>query len=446
MRWYKRLFFKSFLIVWLTSFLLLAMAVVGVSLVAEKDNMRQLLEARSRGIAERIIERYERRLVLRGQSGSLAHYEERNEHHSHRWHERRSPRPRIWEPVTQLRIVDLKSDRVIKGPPQFRNHRAEVIDFELHSAAGRRYRVELEVDWKRSPLRRFIGSVLSLQLLLILLVSAVAGLLLSAIIVRPLNRLRNSVQALSQGELEIRADEKLCLRGDELGELAREFNRMADYVEQTLGSHQRLLQDVSHELRAPLARLQAAAGLAEQKWGQEERTVQRINRECERLNLLIGEILSLSRLESQGSESQPIDLAALLGQLLEDYRFSHPGRAFSLDIAQLPESCRGNQGLLERALGNVIGNACKHTPEGSAIDLSVKTLQGQSVIQVRDHGRGVLEADLKRLCEPFYRGNSGEEGYGLGLSIAQRAMSRSGGRLSLENHPDGGLLVTLWLS
>ena len=440
MKWYKRLFFKSFLTIWLTSFLLLAVAVIGISVVTEKDNMRHLLQERSEDIAERVTERYERRIGLRGNSHSY-----RGDDSDHHHPKRRPPKYRIWEPVTQLRIVDLSRGKVIKGPASFEHSRAEVIGFEMRSDSGRRYRVETAVDWKRSPLRHFVGSLLSLQLVLILLVSAVAGLLLSAIIVRPLNRLRRLVQEISEGELTVRADDKLSQRGDELGELARELNRMADYIEQTLGSNQRLMQDVSHELRAPLARLQAAAGLAEQRWGEDDKTVQRINRECERLNHLISELLSLSRLDRQGGDGAETDLSEVAAQLLEDFRFSHPRRAFTLHSdAELP-LYRGNIQLLERALGNIIGNACKHTPEETAIDLSLVTLQGQPAIQVRDYGPGVADADLARLCEPFYRQNGNVEGYGLGLSIAQRAMQRLGGSLQLENHPQGGLLVTLRL-
>jgi len=441
LKWYKRLFFKSFLTIWLTSFLLLAVAVVGISVVTEKDNMRRLLQQRSEYIAERVTERYERRIGLRNRSDSF--WGDGDSDHRH--HKHRPPKYRIWEPVTQLRIIDRASGKVIKGARGFANPRAEVIRFEMRSQSGRSYWVETAVDWKRSPLKHFIGSLLSLQLVLILLVSAVAGLLLSAIIVRPLNRLRQLVQVISKGELAARADDKLSQRGDELGELARELNRMADYIEQTLGSNQRLMQDVSHELRAPLARLQAAAGLAEQKWGEDDKTVVRINRECERLDRLISEILSLSRLENQASEGTETQLTDFIEKLLEDIRFSHPQRQFSLHSDTDLKPYGGNIQLLERALGNIIGNACKHTPEQAAIDLRLITLQGQSAIQVRDHGPGVAEQDLSRLCEPFYRRNGDVEGYGLGLSIAQRAMQRLGGSLKLENHPQGGLLVTLLL-
>ena len=442
MRWYKRLFWKIFAAIWLISCIVLLVAVTLIGINAERDRHEEVLIAKAQGYAHWAVAHYENR----GQRSFIAprlpyRGERRN-------HEKREPRERFFKSkplpmAKRLQIIDLE-----KGMPLLIGNRvaAEVSEghaFTLLSSSGREYRATVDLTPQQSPLAHMLRVVLSLQIVLIMIASALAAVALSALIVRPLNQLRAHAQAIYRGELGRRSDNALRARGDELGELAREFDRMAEYIQNTLNAHQRLLQDVSHELRAPLARLQAAAGLAEQRLGEGDKTVARIMRESEQLNCLIAEILSLSRIEQMESQGEAVDISVLLQRLIEDARFSYPQREFNL-VINSHCTVALNQQLLERALNNILGNACKHTPEDKPIDLELSQTS-HCVIRIRDYGEGVSAAMLAQLCEPFYRGDSTTQGYGLGLSIVKRAIERLGGELRIANHPQGGLEVILCL-
>ena len=450
MKWYKRLFWKIFLAIWSVSFLVLLATVCVVGILTEQDRFKEVITAKAEGYAELMIERYERKgfrtLLPLPPRPSKRDQERRNRDRDNDHDDDRHDRDRshpdwkrsIWLNVAKrVAITDVDLNRrvvaILNKPSKSDDH----YRFTMSSQRGRLYQVDVDLNWERSPFGHLMSRILSAQMVLILLVSSLGALLVSAIIVRPLKLLSEHTQAIYRGELDTRTDEKLRNRGDELGELARDFDRMADYVQQTITSHQRLMQDVSHELRAPLARLQAAAGIAEQRLGEDDNSVARIMRECQRLDHLIGEILSLSRLEQMNIAGEKVWLGLLLQEWIDDAHYSYPQRVFNLDMLSDCEVAV-NVKLLERAINNILGNACKHTPEGAQIDLSV-TKNSDCEIRIRDYGPGVTEEQLSQLCDPFYRGDSQSEGYGLGLSIAQRAIQRLGGGLMLKNHPDGGL-------
>lgn len=451
MKWYKRLFWKIFASIWVVSLLVLVGTVVMIGLVAERDRFQEVITAKASGYAELMVERYERRGFKSldnprpprpPKDDGFRPDRDRGDKFFPR-HRPHGPRD-MWLNVTErVRITDLELNQDVVSGAVLNCSEDDKVSFNLSSHSGRQYQVDMDLSWKRSPVAHMVNTILSVQMILILFVSGLAALLVSLIIVRPLNRLREHTQAIYSGELDRRTDEKLSKRGDELGELAREFDCMAEYVQQAINSHQRLMQDVSHELRAPLARLQAAAGLAEQKLGEDDKVVSRIIRECQRLDLLIGEILSLSRLEQEEVSGQTVWLAEVVKELVDDAQFTHPNRKFSFSHqGDCPINL--NRKLLDRALNNILGNACKHTAEDVAIDLSLERGE-HCIIVIRDHGAGVAEELLLTLCEPFVRGTSQSEGYGLGLSIASRAVERLGGELKLRNHPEGGLEVRIQL-
>lgn len=450
MKWYKRLFWKIFAAIWLVSLLALLATVIWIGSVAEKDKFEQIMNARATAYAEVMIERYEREgqqtlLPMRPPPRRFFDHDDDDaddDRHERMREWRRKPHHRLPSIIDRVRITDLGSGRKVVGPGHFKPDPDTLLRFTVTSESGSPYQVEVDLNWEHSPLGQLLRAMVSVQIVWIMLVSGLGAVLISAMIVRPLNRLRGYTQAIYLGELDSRTDRSLNRRGDELGELAREFDRMADYIQQTLNANQKLLQDVSHELRAPLARLQAAAGLAEQKLGEADPLVERINRECQRLDQLIGELLTLSRLEQLDAPSEPWELGSLLQELVQDHQFAHPERSFQLNLAA-PCQLKLNPKLLQRALNNILGNACKHTPPASAIDLTAMRDADSCRILIRDHGPGVPEHELDQLCQPFYRGHSRHDGYGLGLSIAQRAIDRLGGSLSIRNHPGGGLEVTL---
>nr|WP_246533227.1 HAMP domain-containing sensor histidine kinase [Pseudomonas lalucatii] len=279
-----------------------------------------------------------------------------------------------------------------------------------------------------------------------LVVLTLTSLLLTLSITRPLNRLRGAVHDLGQTAYQQDSLARLARRHDELGILARDFNRMGARLQGLIGSQRQLLRDVSHELRSPLARLRIALALAERAPAQErEKLWPRLALECDRLEALIGEILALARLDADPGGARPIDLGALLRKLQEDARLSAPQQ--QIDV-QVPSEARlrGWPDMLERALDNLLRNALRFNPAGQPIELRVTPQAGELCISVRDHGPGVAAQHLAQLGEPFFRApGQREPGHGLGLAIARRAAERHGGRLLLENRPDGGFSASLLL-
>ncbi|MDI3324571.1 ATP-binding protein [Pontibacterium granulatum] len=451
MRWYKRLFVKIFLAIWLASSIVLLATIAIVGGVSERSNFRNLVVATAQGHAERVIDRYEGdgdcEIPLRRPPPIRSwRFERHGDWDDERHDSRRPHREELferWKKRNLIRITDLDNNKLVVGPNQDWPDSFEVVSFDMTTEHQRNYRVDVAIDLKHASILHILRIVISFQIgLKVMLMSGIAACLVTWIIVRPINRLRDHTQAIYSGELDTRTDAALRSRGDEIGALAQDFDRMAEYVEQTLNTHQKLMQDVSHELRAPLARLQAAAGLAEQRWGDDDKVVQRIIRECQRLDALIGEILSLSKLENSEAAGPPFALKKLLQEMIEDVRFSNAGRKVNLTV-DCDCEVEGSRALLERALNNILGNACKHTEEDVAIDVMLTDEAGQCVINIRDHGTGVSESALEHLFEPFYRSTSKNNGYGLGLSIAQRAVQRLRGSIEARNHPEGGLDVTI---
>lgn len=460
MRWFSRLFVKIFLSIWMVSLLVVGATVLVISQLNDQQQVKGWLTEQVRVQAEHLIDELER-------YGGLDRHRQRfyeirfrkAGRWSHSYQKKHGDQPHSQPPISRkdwhdgkaitpvVRIFRANDNAQVFGPPQKRAPHPETRKLQITSEQGNEYRVELLLLDRRTAVTYMYRYLLSYQIIVILLASALASVLLTWLIVRPINRLRGLAVELHQGNLSSRANRKLIRRRDEIGELAREFNQMADYVESALQSRQRLLQDVSHELRAPLARLQAASGLAEQRLGEDDRIAMRIHRESEQLSRLIDEILSLSRVDDAALVDEAFQLDELINELCADIRFSAPDRTIEA-IAEAGSVCcqlpRGRD-LLARALNNLLNNALKHTPDDSAIDVSWHCTRSHCVVRVRDHGDGVSEELLTRLFEPFVRADAKAEGYGLGLSIARRSVERLGGQLTAINHDDGGMLFELTL-
>ena len=285
----------------------------------------------------------------------------------------------------------------------------------------------------------------------VLLAIAITGLVslgLSALVTRRLRRLRGAAQALTAGDLSVRVGH----RGrDEVAALARDFDRMAERLTELLEGQRQLLRDVSHELRSPLARLRVALELAERAEDR-DKALARIGKEADALERLVGDVLSLSRLESGQSalERRPVELAALVEGVVEDADFEARGQGrrveWSADAAPV---VTGDAALLRAAVENVIRNGVRHTAEGSAVAVHLGHQDGEAVVTVRDRGPGLPEAELGRVFQPFTRigeaRDRGSGGYGLGLAITARAVEAHGGRVAARNAEGGGLEVTLRL-
>lgn len=283
------------------------------------------------------------------------------------------------------------------------------------------------------------------------LASLVFATLLAWYFAKPIRQLRRALASAATGNLETRLASAMQ-RNDELSDLGREFDRMASQLQSLMEGQRRLLHDVSHELRSPLARLQAAIGLIRQQPEKKAVYIERIEREGARINRLVGELLTLSRLEAgvTGKMDEEIAIDELLLDLVEDARFE----AESLDRqihfqSQTGTLLSGNGELLHRAVENILRNALRHTPEGTAVDIRALRREDPDRIEiiVADHGPGVPEPLLNKIFEPFFRTNTGasSEGHGLGLAIAKHVATAHGGTIVAENLACGGLQVTLSL-
>lgn len=277
--------------------------------------------------------------------------------------------------------------------------------------------------------------------------------LLAWTVVGPIRRLGQGFRAVTAGRLETRMGPDFARRKDEIGELGQDFDVMTQQLESLIGTQRRLFHDVSHELRSPLARLQAAVGLANQDPSCIQGSLERIERETQRLDELVDELLTLARLESgtSGPLEDEIDLPALVHSIVADADFEAraQGREVRCDDQWGDGALiQGRADLIARALENVIRNAIKYTAPGTAVVVTGRREDVHTLgLSVTDAGPGVPEAELEAIFTPFYRGSHRDQcrGYGLGLAIAQRAIQAHGGSLRADNRPEGGLRVDIRL-
>jgi two-component system OmpR family sensor kinase len=284
--------------------------------------------------------------------------------------------------------------------------------------------------------------------------SFVSSFLLAWYFSQPIGILRKAFRAAAKGDLSQRVTPTIGSRRDEIADLGRDFDDMATQLQTLMISQRRLLHDVSHELRSPLARLQASIGLAHQQPEKVASSLARIEHEAGRLDKLVGEVLTLSRLESGVPQplDEYIDILELADAVIDDARFEANALSrqvvFQCDVEDNP-IIQGHGELLYRALENVVRNAIHHTPANTAVTLAIHHDAASSLhLTVDDQGSGVPEAELGSIFEPFQRSsnvNPSRNGYGLGLAIARRAIESHGGTIRAKNLASGGLRVDIYL-
>ncbi|MFY9793696.1 MAG: ATP-binding protein [Candidatus Sulfotelmatobacter sp.] len=275
---------------------------------------------------------------------------------------------------------------------------------------------------------------------------------------KPVARLRAATQLLAAGDLTARAGNPKSRRHDEIAGLVRDFDTMAGRLETLVKAQSRLLNDISHELRSPLARLNVALGLARQRSGPESASMlERIELEASRLNELIGRLLTLARLEDgeQRVPTTPVLLGEVVLNVAEDAEFEAQARHchVSSDIPPGTWEVHGQASLLHSAIENVVRNAIRYTREGSTVEIHLERSESsngaEAVVSVTDCGSGVPPDALEKLFQPFYRldDDRGRQtgGVGLGLAITERAVRFHGGRVAAFNRAEGGLLVEIHL-
>jgi two-component system sensor histidine kinase CpxA len=281
----------------------------------------------------------------------------------------------------------------------------------------------------------------------IVLVIAGMGSILALHIAAPLRRLRTVVEQFGHGDLSARVRSR---RKDEIGELSQSFDEMAGRIETLLSAERRLLQDVSHELRSPLARLGFAVELAGHEEERDE-ALARVRKEADRMTALVGELLQLTRIEGDPSSARKQDIAldSLVAEVQRDCNVEAQARGCAIMVDSVPGTVvSGEQELLRRALENVVRNAIRHAPGGSPIEVHVHQAGDRVVLTVRDHGPGVPEQLLGTIFKPFFRVEDDRSrasgGVGLGLAIARRAVEVHQGSITARN-AGPGLIITIEL-
>ena len=290
------------------------------------------------------------------------------------------------------------------------------------------------------------------RLSLSLIISGLICALLARYLTRPITRLRTAAQKIAAGDLRARAGTN-SVQLDEVGQLVQDFDLMAERLEVLIGAQQRLISDVSHELRSPLTRLKLALDLARSDSASENSpALDRIEREAERLSALVGMLLTLSRLESGDSApaSTMVHIPDLLAEIAADVEIEAQSRGCSVAMERMQECwIEGDQELLRSAFENVVRNAIRYTQPGTAVQISIKCETNDVRILVHDHGPGVPESELDNLFKPFYRVDRSRErrtgGVGLGLAIAERAIKLHNGKIKAGNLQEGGFQIEISL-
>jgi two-component system sensor histidine kinase CpxA len=329
--------------------------------------------------------------------------------------------------------------------------RFQVLALPVVSHSGASYIVVLKSTYS-SPLRIFgwmpgVGTIFT---------SGVVAMLLTMIIVIPINRLRAAARSIATGNLNARVSHGRFFSGvsdDAIGWLIIDFNLMADRLESLVGAQKLLLRDVSHELRSPLARLSVGLALArDDANGAVHEHLDRIERETEGINKLIGQLLSLSYMETIQEVERAMELSAkrLVEDLLPNLLYEARGRNRVLTFSAI-EDCwiYGDVALLQRAVENVVRNAIRYTPEHGEVHIQVQKDRDMVLIVIKDRGPGVPEAELGTILQPFYRVDRSRQpstgGFGVGLAIADRAVKLHAGQITAVNRAGGGLSVEIRL-
>ncbi len=270
--------------------------------------------------------------------------------------------------------------------------------------------------------------------------------LLARHLTSPLRTMQKTIERFGHGDFSARVNSR---RGDELGQLARTVDQMAERIDQLLKSQRRLLQDISHELRSPLARLGVAVELA-RGGGDASLALTRVEREADRLNTLVGELIQVTRAEGdpEGLNTEGVRLDDLVRTILDDVHIEAQKKGIQLRPRIVEVELQGNPELLRRAYENIIRNAIRYSPEECQVDVTL-SLQGSSVsLAVRDYGPGVPAESLPSIFDPFYRVEKDRGrtsgGVGLGLAIARRAVELHHGTMRAVNR-DPGLEVEIVL-
>lgn len=436
MRTPSSLFWKFFFAIWLGYVLIIGISTVLLETEYKARYSEIELGDRYQPLADYIISNYEQgiditRQELRQNRGQLTDGEGFNQNNRN----------------DEMAIIDLDEDIVIFGDRAWLNRDNRVSWIER--APNGNYMVNVGIP----PLLSALPDLASPAAIVgAFATSILYSWLFTLFLTRPISRLKRHVERLGRGgNLDQKLESKLMSRRDEIGDLAGSIDEMSGYIQELLNSKQRLLFDVSHELRAPLARMQVAAEIVRieaDKMGSDTSMHDRFEREIESLNALISELLLLAKTESESKELPLISLSDELAQIVEDMRFGAGDRvinqAFNLKDSSAKAEVKISAPMIDRVVKNLIENAIKYSDGEICIRLDEE--QEYWLIRVEDQGEGIPDDQLETMMQPFTRLQSESvEGFGLGLSIAVRAVQAVGGSMALMNRESGGLCAAVRL-
>jgi signal transduction histidine kinase len=316
--------------------------------------------------------------------------------------------------------------------------------------SGKKYSLAFQTSPSQLlPMSEAVGKHPYLRLLVISLLASGLCLLLTLHITRPLGKLRHAASDIAAGKLKTRVKPELGRRQDEIGTLGADFDRMAEQIESLVTAQRDLLGDVSHELRSPLSRLIVALSLLKQAGKDEAKEYEsRIGLEAERLDKLIGQLLTLTRIDSgvDSSLRETFDLTNLAQEVAADGDFEAKVHQRAVRfVASDSCSMTGVAELIRSAIENVVRNAIRHTPPGTVVDVTIERRGSFALLRVSDCGPGVPPEMLEKIFLPFHRVDNKNSGAGLGLAIADRVIKTHHGNITAYNARGGGLVVEIQL-
>ena len=267
--------------------------------------------------------------------------------------------------------------------------------------------------------------------------------LLSRSLARPVGRISETAAQLAAGDMTSRVGESAYTR-DEIGQLAAQFDRMAEELDQQSRTRLEMFRNIAHELRAPLTRLQIATELLERKPDSSPQQLERIRYEIERIEELSSQVLALARAEQLPDSNESTSLVEIINQIVKDAQFEADARRVQIRYPDPGDDAvvKGNPDVISSAIENVVRNAIQHTPSGGQVTVAASD-STPGVVTVTDSGPGVPVKDLDKIFEPFYRIDTNRPGAGIGLAITKRVLKQVGGELAAVNRPGGGLQITM---
>lgn len=287
-----------------------------------------------------------------------------------------------------------------------------------------------------------------------ILTVAVGGIVLSFLIVRsfmaPIAELRRATSKFAEGNLSVRADKIITAGSTEIGDLAASFNWMAERVEDLITSQKRLLVDISHEIRSPLQRLYLTLDIVRRNNGGDiEPCLNQAELEIKRIENMVEELLTLTLPTPYVVKSAPVNIETILLEIIDEAEFVGSRQKKAIETEIEPLVVRGDASLLKRAIGNIVHNAIRHTPVGTAVHIAASRDDAFTLVKITDAGLGVPEKELEKIFIPYYRTDLARErtlgGVGLGLAISKRLVEEHGGTIAAANAPSGGLIISVRL-